>query len=444
MTTESFDRRLTSWLEADARGRVPGHLIEVLVRTGATRQRSAWSSLERWLPVDLSKTSMSAAFGRTGRIIALVALLAVAAAAVYLVAGGSRSTLIAPTTSPISTSTAPASPAPTPPAASLTLPDVFGPARNGLLVYASAGDIRAFDPATSRVTTIVAGPEADQYPTVSPDGRSIVFDRSLPGEKHQMMLVAIDGAGLRTLGDPTNGFDNVAWSPDATRVAMDSDIDGVVAIRIVSLHGTTTDVLPHDATTQLSIVNEVRWLADGASLIFRGWKPERSFFGIWTVNADGTNLRQVLAGTARETSAISLSPDRKTVAFAFFDEGRIRLVDVASGVERPVTFDGSAAGDFYPTWSPDGSSLAFQRTGSFDVARVMVGSPTGGAVVETGPKFTASKRPTIEFSPDGSKLLAFDPLRTGQEIWILDIAGGPGEQVPITVSGLPSWQRLAP
>ena len=39
------------WLHEDAEHRVPDHLDAVLRRTQTERQRPAWSSLERWLPV---------------------------------------------------------------------------------------------------------------------------------------------------------------------------------------------------------------------------------------------------------------------------------------------------------------------------------------------------------------------------------------------------------
>ncbi len=50
-TSDSFDRTVSEWLHADAEHRVPDHLDAVLRRTRTERQRPAWSSLERWLPV---------------------------------------------------------------------------------------------------------------------------------------------------------------------------------------------------------------------------------------------------------------------------------------------------------------------------------------------------------------------------------------------------------
>ena len=49
--SDSFDRTVSEWLHADAEHRVPDHLDAVLRRTRTERQRPAWSSLERWLPM---------------------------------------------------------------------------------------------------------------------------------------------------------------------------------------------------------------------------------------------------------------------------------------------------------------------------------------------------------------------------------------------------------
>ena len=48
---DGFDRTVSEWLTDHAGYSKPDYLDEVLSRTTRTRQRPAWSSLERWLPV---------------------------------------------------------------------------------------------------------------------------------------------------------------------------------------------------------------------------------------------------------------------------------------------------------------------------------------------------------------------------------------------------------
>ena len=51
---DGFERTVSDWLDEQAGHGMPGYLDETLARTTRTRQRPAWSSLERWLPVDLT------------------------------------------------------------------------------------------------------------------------------------------------------------------------------------------------------------------------------------------------------------------------------------------------------------------------------------------------------------------------------------------------------
>ena len=94
-TNDVFGRNLSTWLHEDAEHHVPDHLAEVLQRTAVTRQRPAWSSLERWLPMDTTLRPRAVPLpparptparrgpdhrsGRSGAIIA-VGALAIAAA----------------------------------------------------------------------------------------------------------------------------------------------------------------------------------------------------------------------------------------------------------------------------------------------------------------------------------------------------------------------------
>ena len=112
-TNDVFGRNLSTWLHEDAEHHVPDHLAEVLQRTAATRQRPAWSSLERWLPMDTTLRPRMVMLPRASRLL-LVAALLVALAAVAIIAIGSWQS---------------------------RLPDPFGLARNGLIVTSRDGDI---------------------------------------------------------------------------------------------------------------------------------------------------------------------------------------------------------------------------------------------------------------------------------------------------------------
>jgi len=69
------------------------------------------------------------------------------------------------------------------------LPAPFGPARNGLVTYASNGDIYAVDPVTGRSTVVSKGP-GDIDPHWSADGTRLVFERQNAASGPGLLYVA--------------------------------------------------------------------------------------------------------------------------------------------------------------------------------------------------------------------------------------------------------------
>src|SRR5258708_36802315 len=87
---DGFDRTVSEWLDEQAGRGAPGYLDEVLARTTRTRQRPAWSSLERWLPVAITFRARVAPMSRSFWALTLIAVLALAAALLVLAGGGHR------------------------------------------------------------------------------------------------------------------------------------------------------------------------------------------------------------------------------------------------------------------------------------------------------------------------------------------------------------------
>ena len=92
--------------------------------------------------------------------------------------------------------------------------------------------------------------------------------------------------------------------------------------------------------------------------------------------------------------------------------------------------------------SPDGKQLVFLRYfgGYYHAA---VAPATGGPVVLIGPAMLEGTDGAVaEFSPDGSKVIAF--YHADNSTWMLDATGGLGERLPAGIDNGASWQRTAP
>jgi len=425
-TSDGFDRTVSEWLHADADHRVPDHLDAVLRRTRTERQRPAWSSLERWLPVQT--TLRLAPVPRIAWMVAVVALLIALAAAFLLV--GSRPRVPAP----------------------------FGPARNGILMSSRDGDIYAIDPASGKQSAVVAGSSFDFGATFSRDGSKFMFLRGSPAGCGQqdcpltLMVANADGTGVRALTAGLPAFDWQDWSPDGSQIAIAvgaPDGNGHV-IEVVNVDGSGIRTLEVGRPA-----HELSWLPpDGKEIVFRGEQLQASDLppGIFAVRPDGTGLRPIStrpAGNARDYQAVALSPDGGFVAYQSTGPGnlyQVHILTILTGADRELPHVAKAA-QVGGIFSPDGRTMAYLRTEADGQVRMVVAPVDGtGTGIALGPPApVGSDGPTINnysWSPDGRSIIAnYDADKTAR---LLPIDGS----APIVLAqgelALPTYQRLAP
>jgi hypothetical protein len=120
--------------------------------------------------------------------------------------------------------------------------------------------------------------------------------------------------------------------------------------------------MPRLAT--LAIVAVTALAAAGASgsatipsvIVFPGTADGSSVTQLFAVSPTGDNLEQLTRGTSSALSPV-FSPAGTRIAFTRFGIGIFTMNPDGSGLRRLTT----NSRDAYPTWSPDGKSLAFVR-----------------------------------------------------------------------------------
>jgi hypothetical protein len=437
-TNESFERRLSAWLDESSEHRVPEHLGEVLLQTVATRQRPGWSSLERWLPLTAMVRSRPTA-GRPAFVLVVLALLLLALATVAILAAG----------------LSPKEP-------------IRGYGANGGIYFAdgtSLVTVSAVGTNRHEVATVPAGATALKF---SPDGTRLAF-RTMWGASHIEVLaidrgasVAIPLAGMVDVGGP------ISWSPIGDQlvfVATDGQRDFLM-VAAADGSGTRSIDAQFEGTPALWYPT---WSPDGAWLAVvsaADWNAAHDVTRtdsepgkISLVHPDGTGYQALTTASVDTSDAGTLawSPDSGTALLLFVGQGQtISTVDARSGKQRAL------AGGFWPTWSPSGDRISYWSDGTKIVPTLA--SEAATTEIEVFPSFSRNcqyhpQDPPVRrvfcgpatWSPDGTRLVASDISGTAILSLLADGSGSPiaaalharGQRCPNCASWEVIWGNIA-
>ena len=427
---ERLDRMLTTWTDEAWSPPPPAYLGEVLARTRQTRQRPAWASLERWLPMELTlRRPMLALPIRLLAIMLALLLLLIAAMSVPLLFGS------------------PSMPA-----------TVATEWRNGLIAWAQDGDIWVVDPEVGEPRVLIAGPEADDGPDWSPDGTRIAFVRP-DGVGSTLMIADADGTDIRRVtNDPTPSIDWFMWSPDGSRIAFAATQRGLSSVYLADVVGSEVRQLELGQSA-----NSPSWHPDGRTLLVR--MGTRDGTGLFPVSVpDGVVGEPILLSDTSSAfyagdRGISdfmealYSPDGTSITYVqgqLSTDGspgifggpdtRNHVVDADGSNERVIEFSPTSDYEDGAWFSPDGTRLSMViREGDFHQIAVMTLDGSRPPVA-TEPEEDPNAMPAI-WSPDGKRILA---VRIADGVSYL-IDPDTGEQVRRPwLASWPDWQPVAP
>jgi Tol biopolymer transport system component len=168
------------------------------------------------------------------------------------------------------------------------------PSRNGIYT------IRSSDGGgLTRVTSNPAG--GSDFPMdYSPSGGQLLFTRTDPSRPANanaaLFIVNRDGSGLRRItswGFP-DADDGGSWSPDGRWILFSGRGEGG-SLYVVHPDGTGLAKIPLE-TPSFSRAHDPSWSPDGTKIIFNlftATSPGTEQEGIYTANADGTNVQQI-------------------------------------------------------------------------------------------------------------------------------------------------------
>jgi Tol biopolymer transport system component len=207
----------------------------------------------------------------------------------------------------------------------------------------------------------------------SPDGSRIAFDNLLAGE-YGIETANPDGTDVVRL---TNGVNDswASWSPDGTKVLFSStrydhsigqctpgdpyEFGCPTHIYVMDADGSNVTRLTDDPLPEFMPV----WSPDGSRIAFvrESDSVRAAFTGIYTMSPDGSDVRRISSSDGGSDFWPSWSPDGTQIVFAAIrnEDWGIWIVD-ADGSNEHMILGGTGAGYVdNPVWSPDGNLIAF-------------------------------------------------------------------------------------
>jgi len=253
-----------------------------------------------------------------------------------------------------------------------------------------APDIWSLDVASGDLSQLTTLEGAEDYPHLNPDGRRLMFAGDRSG-REQLWVLDLESGDLQQVVTPgTGGLAH--WSPDGTRFAYQLSTD-------------TTEVVSRDGSAANRVAIQ-RW---------------------------GDANAELIGGDAgRASTALQWSPDGRFLAGGDADNVWLHR----PGGESKLLIEDAA----FPTWSPDGTEIAFQRNAGQDHREIWIqplagGDPrmvAGGDVHFSHPQWHPGDADRILFVIDHQDLGVVS-VRTGAVERLTDLTSS------TTVVDYPSW-----
>jgi len=423
------DHLIATWLAETAPESHVDYLDVTLEALERVRQRPAWASPGRWIP--MQTTLQRVAPMRLAPILAILFLALLAAIAILAIAG-SRPRLAPP----------------------------FGLAATGLFTFESNGDIVAAAADGSGRRTVIGSAGAQWSPVWSRRGDRIAYwSAPSTGDAASLWVASSDGSDARVVTGAQTSLESedlpeVTWSPDDRRLAFASDTGDLF---VVNADGTDLHPIGDGSHVRFDPV----WSPDGTLIAYRGQplNDPYSTTSSWVISPDGGTDTQVIpaeGGLEVANTNPSWSLDSRSILVDTGGRSEGGDVDIsiaqrdAAGTWSHRAIVGGPTADFFPSWSNAGTQFSFIRlVDGTDPEQfvLMVANADGSNVREVSP-VRVGFGPNC-WSPDDRFIRApgLQDTGAGRTIILAPLDGTKVVEVPAPGSaskGACQMQRLAP
>lgn len=269
--------------------------------------------------------------------------------------------------------------------------------KDGRILFQSDRDGRSYEiysmkPDGSRVQQLTDNDLYDDWATLSPDARKIVYHQTLgPGET-DVLLMRADGSGQHAITSASGRDYEPAWSPNGKKIGFVSDRSGSRQI--------------------------------------------------WVMDADGRHQHPVKLNGLEQDGPV-FTPSGKRIVFSGYNDGHIYMMRRDGSHIHRLT--NSTAYDEFPDISPNGRRMVFDRTVNMGNQMIFISRADGTHAKRLTSPSVASSIPRL--SPSGRKI-AFSSKRSvgGKfEAFVMNVDGSHQHRLsPTASSSYPTGWGIRP
>jgi Tol biopolymer transport system component len=239
-------------------------------------------------------------------------------------------------------------------------------------------------------TQLTNTPWIEGYPSISPDGRNIIFASDSNNDRN-IYVQRVGGKNLTNLTPNSKESDTMpAYSPDGKFIAfrserspngiylMEETGENVRRIADFGFHPSwTSDGQKIIVSDKAAAIHTVHTVPNSA---------------LWTIDVKSGEKQKL--ETTGDAIMPNCSPNGQRIAFWYVADGKLpNIATIPTAGGEPVVVAESDASDWNPVWSPDGKNLYFSsdRGGSMNLWRVALDEKTGQQTSEPESVTTPSK-----------------------------------------------------